>query len=218
MSDDNRNITVGKSWPRPATPCDLVPNWEGEFRDFQDWVNFAHKRLTVASDSNGAALSAICVDTLGRRCHNGRDMMRARDEGTFPVRYFFECREGTALDAKPHRHYRHVKRGTTYAVIGYAELQAAQPAPEGAELAVYVGEDGKLWAREAAEFHDGRFEHVPTHAYLTRWPLPQDVIDLVIAAREAWEERGASGDALDRALERFALRVPYANHPDEAPQ
>lgn len=87
----DRNIYVGKSWPRPATPCDLVPNWEGEFRDYQDWVNFAHKRLIVASDSNGNQLSAICVDILGRRCANGRDMARARDEGTFPVRYFFEC-------------------------------------------------------------------------------------------------------------------------------
>ena len=87
----DRNIHVGKSWPRGATPCDLVPNWEGEFRDHQDWVNFASKRLTVASDSNGHQLSAICVDTLGRRCTNGGDMARARDEGTFPVRYFFEC-------------------------------------------------------------------------------------------------------------------------------
>lgn len=46
-------------------------------------------------------------------------------------------------------------------------------------------------------------------------PLPQDVIDLVIAAREAWEQHGTSGDDLDRALERFAARVPYANQPDE---
>ena len=87
----DRNIRVGKSWPRPATPCDLVPNWEGEFRDHQEWVNFAIWRLTVATDSNGHQLSAICVDTLGRRCANGRDMNRARDEGAFPVRYFFEC-------------------------------------------------------------------------------------------------------------------------------
>jgi hypothetical protein len=76
-----------------------VPNWEGEFRDFQDWANFAHKRLTVAYDSAGQKLPAICVDTLGRRCHNGRDMMRARDEGAFPVRYFFECREGQGVIA-----------------------------------------------------------------------------------------------------------------------
>lgn len=87
----DRNITVGKSWPRAATPCDLVPNWEGEFCSHADWVNFASKRLTVADDSNGNPLPAICVDALGRRCANGRDMARARDEDAFPVRYFFEC-------------------------------------------------------------------------------------------------------------------------------
>lgn len=90
---DSSNITVGKSWPRPTTPCNLVPKWEGEFCSFSDWVNFASKRLTVAYDSNGAPLKAICVDTLGRRCANGGDFMRADREGTYPVRYFFECVE-----------------------------------------------------------------------------------------------------------------------------
>lgn len=93
----DRNITIRKSWPRTATPCTLVPKWEGEFRDFQDWVSFASKRLTVGTDSNGNPLSAICVDSLGRRCNNGRDMARARDEGTFPVRYFYECIEAPEM-------------------------------------------------------------------------------------------------------------------------
>jgi len=48
--------------------------------------------------------------------------------------------------------------------------------------------------------------------------LPQDVITLVIAAREAWEMHGASGDELDRALERFAEHVPFQNQPGEVPQ
>jgi hypothetical protein len=34
-------------------------------------------------------LSAFCVDAQGRRCNVGKDFMRARDEGTFPVRYFW---------------------------------------------------------------------------------------------------------------------------------
>lgn len=96
-----RGITVGKSWPRPTTPCDLVPRWEGEFRDHADWVSFASKRLTVGYDSNGFPLPAICVDTLGRRCANGRDFARARDEGTFPVRYFWDC-QPAALTENPH--------------------------------------------------------------------------------------------------------------------
>ena len=90
MSD--RNITVGKSWPRPATSTDLVPAWEGEFHSHADWVNFASKRLTVCSSNvTGAKVPAIAVDALGRRCTCGGDMARARDENAFPVRYFFEC-------------------------------------------------------------------------------------------------------------------------------
>lgn len=43
--------------------------------------------------------------------------------------------------------------------------------------------------------------------------LPQDVIDLVIAAREAFDTGCLPDDkerALDTALERFAALVPYA--------
>lgn len=91
-SDPLSNITIGLSWPRPTTLPEpaLQPKWAGEFRDHADWVSFASKRLTVAFDSNGSELKAICVDRLGRRCANGGDMRRAKDEGTFPVRYFWE--------------------------------------------------------------------------------------------------------------------------------
>jgi hypothetical protein len=113
MSD--RNIRVGKSWPRPATPCDLVPKWEGEFCSFGDWVSFASKRLTVAEDSNGSPLSAMCVDALGRRCHNGRDFARARDENAFPVRYFFEC-ELPAKATEPEADFDITKAGEVVAL------------------------------------------------------------------------------------------------------
>lgn len=53
--------------------------------------------------------------------------------------------------------WRHNKRGTEYEIIGVAELQAGQPQCERAELAIYRGEDGKLWARNTGEFTDGRF-------------------------------------------------------------
>jgi hypothetical protein len=39
----------------------------------------------------GERVGAICVDALGRRCNIGADFARARDEGAFPVRYFWEC-------------------------------------------------------------------------------------------------------------------------------
>lgn len=45
--------------------------------------------------------------------------------------------------------------------------------------------------------------------------LPQDVVALVIAAREAWEANGSSGDDLDRALRAFAERVPYDDDPGD---
>lgn len=55
--------------------------------------------------------------------------------------------------------YRHVKRGTEYTVIGEGELQVATclALGDGARIIIYRGEDGKLWAREEGEFHDGRF-------------------------------------------------------------
>jgi hypothetical protein len=55
---------------------------------------------------------------------------------------------------------RHKKRGTTYTVIGEAELQMAHDLVDGASLVIYQGEDGKWWAREEGEFDDGRFEEI----------------------------------------------------------
>lgn len=80
------------SWPRPATPCSLVPAWAGEFRDFDDWVSKATTRLTGTYDPlTGREVSSICIDALGRRCTLGAHFMRARDEGAFPVRFFWDC-------------------------------------------------------------------------------------------------------------------------------
>ena len=85
------NVRQPTGWPRAATPCDLVPKWAGEFRDFNDWVSFATPRLAGAYGRFGQDVAPICVDALGRRCNIGGDFMRARDEGAFPVRYFWEC-------------------------------------------------------------------------------------------------------------------------------
>jgi hypothetical protein len=87
---DLGSLDYAKSWPRPATRCDLVPLWAGEFQTFDDWVNFATKRLTGTRGMYGEVKS-ICVDARGRRCSIGGEFMRARDEDAFPVRYFFEC-------------------------------------------------------------------------------------------------------------------------------
>ena len=59
------------------------------------------------------------------------------------------------------RRWRHHTRGTVYLSLGVAELQSAAPIPEGTALMVYVGHDGKLWARPHDEFLDGRFQETP---------------------------------------------------------
>lgn len=49
--------------------------------------------------------------------------------------------------------------------------------------------------------------------------VPQDVINLVIAAREFWDihnDLSEESRALDKALEAFGERVPYENEPNHA--
>lgn len=85
-------IVPRASWPRPATPTDLVPAWAGEFCSFADWVNFATQRLTGTTDPlMGGQVQSVCIDAFGRRCTMGAHFMRARDEGAFPVRFFWDC-------------------------------------------------------------------------------------------------------------------------------
>ena len=52
----------------------------GKFRDFSTWVNKAKSWI--------GGTGAVCVDARGRRCAIGRDFMRARDDGSFPVTYY----------------------------------------------------------------------------------------------------------------------------------
>lgn len=68
--------------------------------------------------------------------------------------------------------YRHKARGTEYDLVGTAELQDAtgNGVPEGALLAIYRGDDGKLWARRHSEFGDGRFERISALAALEGSP------------------------------------------------
>lgn len=79
--------------PRPwidPTPLDgFRPKISGQFDTFDDCVNHAQRALTGETGSQGEPLSAMCIDAKGRRCNCGADMMRARDEGAFPVRYFW---------------------------------------------------------------------------------------------------------------------------------
>jgi hypothetical protein len=68
------------------------------FDNFEQWVAKATSWLTrhplyrntehgESKGYRGRHFTAICFDTAGRICRNGGDMMRARDEGCFPVRW-----------------------------------------------------------------------------------------------------------------------------------
>lgn len=58
----------------------------------------------------------------------------------------------------PHTH-THKRRGTRYSVVGVARIQSEYPLNDMESVVIYAGEDGELWARPPAEFHDGRFEY-----------------------------------------------------------
>ena len=54
---------------------------------------------------------------------------------------------------------KHINRGSTYRVLDAAKIQSSTPLRDGATVVVYRSEaDGRLWARDYSEMHDGRFE------------------------------------------------------------
>jgi hypothetical protein len=86
--------------------------------------------------------------------------METKNAGTFFYRWSRVIAdvkfEPTAL------RWRHKKRGSTYELVGEAQVQAPDSAPltDYELVAVYRGDDGKLWVRRVSEFHD-RFEPIP---------------------------------------------------------
>lgn len=65
----------------------------------------------------------------------------------------------------------------------------------------------------------GRADPQDATAIWNRRALPNDVLALVIAAREFWDIHNELSDeshALDKALEAFGERVPYENEPHDA--
>jgi hypothetical protein len=71
-----------------------------QFDSFEQWVNKASSWLTrhheyydaehsKAKGWAGYHFTAMCFDAKNRRCRNGGDFMRARDENAFPVRWIW---------------------------------------------------------------------------------------------------------------------------------
>lgn len=65
----------------PTSAIPLGAPQDGEFRSFSEWVDKATSWI--------GGMNALCVDAKGRACRCGGDFMRARDEGAFPVSYWF---------------------------------------------------------------------------------------------------------------------------------
>lgn len=59
------------------------------------------------------------------------------------------------ISPEPVSTYRHVTRGGVYAVTGTGTAQG--PIPDNEPVTIYHGEDGRVWVRGTAQFHDGRF-------------------------------------------------------------
>lgn len=76
---------------------------DGQFDTFATWVNKATSWI--------GGTNPLCVDTKDRVCRCGADFMRARDEGAFPVRFWFgEGGETFKQQAKSERLYRRAMR------------------------------------------------------------------------------------------------------------
>lgn len=61
-----------------------------EFTSFDNWCDTAKSKFKRhgVSGSTVGHMFAICVDAKQRVCVSGKEFMRARDEGAFPVRAY----------------------------------------------------------------------------------------------------------------------------------
>jgi hypothetical protein len=73
----------------------------------------------------------------------------------------FRAIEDVLKGSPSRRRVRHVKRGSTYQVVGEATLQTEVPISDPIRMVVYRADrDGALWVRPMSEFHDGRFVEI----------------------------------------------------------
>lgn len=108
------------------------------------------------------------------------------------------------VPAEPVR-YRHKKRGTTYTLVGHAQVQCPKdhPLTEYEVVTVYradvspLDDESGLWVRRKAEFNDGRFELLAS---------PSHPEDQAKPACSVWKSLSAHGNCRD------------CGHPKEAHQ
>jgi len=76
-----------------------------EFSSFQQWVNKAAGWFEglAYNNLNAAMKRYVSIDAAGRVCMIGKDFMRARDEGKFPVRvYLIDAKQENAPPTDAH--------------------------------------------------------------------------------------------------------------------
>lgn len=93
---------------------------------------------------------------------------------------------------------QHIKRGSTYRVLGRGKVQTDAPLTDYAEVVVYQGEaDGLVWVRPTSEFDDGRFAELPA---LTIQPPAQ-------VQAEAVAKVTAERDELQRVVDEAGKKI-----------
>lgn len=89
LADPIPSVSVQRSW---AFIDDRTPpegDTDGDFATFTTWVNKASSWIGWTG--------AKCFDAKDRPCRQGGDMMRARDEEAFPVRWYWPDRFREAI-------------------------------------------------------------------------------------------------------------------------
>lgn len=179
------------------TPTCMTPNWAGEFSNFQQWVNKGRSWLDSPDHRR-----AVCIDDKGRRVTCGADFMLARDEGAFPVRFFWDCEPQVAAPS----------------------AASAAPADERAKFEAWAkSEDGGHWEwdDELFEIEGGQYKHVGVRNDWKAWQaaiaassakpaLTDDEIIALYLEFDTWPERKAVGEI----LLKFARSIAAASGPN----
>lgn len=122
---------------------------------------------------------------------------------------------------------RHLKRNTTYRVVGTAHIQAAAPVDEDTPVVIYQSEDhGQMWVRPIDEFADGRFEALAAERSTPPAP-PADVVERVArivygASHHGWNGMTSNPsplvqDAVRRSRDQAVQALSALRPGDEIP-
>lgn len=70
------------------TPCSLTVHVGELLFEFSSYENWVAKAGGWFAKAEVRGHECICVDSVGRLCRVGKQFVRARDEGTFPIRVY----------------------------------------------------------------------------------------------------------------------------------